>query len=707
MRVMAGWIALTPELPAKLLLGRQVWDCAQHADQWGKRLPELRAPAQVSEPPDARVRRASWTRSRAARRRAETIERLTGVYRVLKPHLVAVYAAPSGAGQSRLRAAHPADPGAMSRRRAAPRGRRRWPCWTPSRGEPRARDADAGLGARAPRPAGGLGRRRREPGVTDAPAAEAPSRSARRGVIAEHVVGRRSARPRGPRAVGPSVTPPGSRGLVARSPVPTGSSWSPMPGSAPTDVFKTKFVGPTTLVVQARWAARGRRPLAHPRGRGGPRRGRSRGRSRARISRPGRSDPVRHGPGRQPRRDRAPDHPRLPEARDPLGRRVLGRGRRSAPRPGGRSGGRRSGPRRRARATSRSSASWAPPATPGPMPSIPATDSCPRTGASPRRAGRPVSRSSGLRPRSCGRWARRPRRAGWSPGSACRCCPGRDGPVASAAAAREVADAIGYPVMLKAAGRRGRDRHGARVRAGAPRRGVRRRRAARRVGVRRRGGLRRAGHRAAPARRGAGARGRSRRAASTSSSAIARSSAGTRSSSRSRPRRGSVPSSGRGLHAAAVAWRRAAGYRNAGTVEFLVDGDRFYFLEMNTRLQVEHPVTEEVVGPRPGRGSVPDRGRRAARRGARTTIVERGAAVECRIYAEDPDRNFMPSPGNRHGPRAARGARDPPRVRRGAGQRRSPFTTIRCSRSSSRAGGIATRRWTGWRTRWSATASTA
>jgi hypothetical protein len=90
MRVMAGWIALTPELPAKLLLGRQVWDCAQHADQWGKRLPELRAPAQISEPPglefvrflDALEAREAW---------GETIERLTGVYRVLKPHLVAVY----------------------------------------------------------------------------------------------------------------------------------------------------------------------------------------------------------------------------------------------------------------------------------------------------------------------------------------------------------------------------------------------------------------------------------------------------------------------------------------------------------------------------------------------------------------------------------------------------------------------------------------
>ncbi|PYM75391.1 MAG: hypothetical protein DME10_04345, partial [Candidatus Rokuibacteriota bacterium] len=52
MRIMAGWIALTPELSAKLLLGRHVWDNAQHADAWGKRLPELRAHAQESEPPN-------------------------------------------------------------------------------------------------------------------------------------------------------------------------------------------------------------------------------------------------------------------------------------------------------------------------------------------------------------------------------------------------------------------------------------------------------------------------------------------------------------------------------------------------------------------------------------------------------------------------------------------------------------------------------
>jgi 1,2-phenylacetyl-CoA epoxidase catalytic subunit len=92
MRILAGWIALTPELDAKLLLGRQVWDCAQHADLWGKRLPELRAPAQVSEPPnEAFVRFMTALESPGAWER--TLERLTGVYRVLKPHLAETYAA--------------------------------------------------------------------------------------------------------------------------------------------------------------------------------------------------------------------------------------------------------------------------------------------------------------------------------------------------------------------------------------------------------------------------------------------------------------------------------------------------------------------------------------------------------------------------------------------------------------------------------------
>jgi acetyl/propionyl-CoA carboxylase alpha subunit len=99
---------------------------------------------------------------------------------------------------------------------------------------------------------------------------------------------------------------------------------------------------------------------------------------------------------------------------------------------------------------------------------------------------------------------------------------------------------------------------------------------------------------------------------------------------------------------AAVAAAEAIGYRSAGTVEFLLEGAgdaaRFYFLEMNTRLQVEHPVSEAVTGIDLVRLQL------AIARGAplpwpQDGVTVRGHAIECRIYAEDPTQGFLPQAG--------------------------------------------------------------
>jgi acetyl/propionyl-CoA carboxylase alpha subunit len=92
---------------------------------------------------------------------------------------------------------------------------------------------------------------------------------------------------------------------------------------------------------------------------------------------------------------------------------------------------------------------------------------------------------------------------------------------------------------------------------------------------------------------------------------------------------------------AAVKLARAADYRNAGTAEFLVDGDSFYFLEVNARLQVEHPITEM----RFGRDLVIDQLLIAMGERVTEPILPRGVAIECRINAEDPLHDFRPATG--------------------------------------------------------------